>query len=112
MKVIQIVPLADDKPTLKTILKNTERELRGRGTTFKRQREGRWVHIKYPGWINWDLAKGGIIVAEVRSKIPKSEWQLLQAFIGYVDRHIGQYVKSINIIYRQVPPQRASGWGA
>lgn len=98
--MIQIIPRADNKTPLKTILKNTERKLRGRRTTFKRQREGRWIHIKYPGWINWDSAEGGIIVAEVQSKISKSEWQLLQAFIGYVDRHIGEYVQSINIIYR------------
>lgn len=100
MKVVQIIPLADDKPTLKNLLKDTERELRGRGTTFKRQREGRWVHVRYPGWINWDLAKGGIIVAEVQSKRPDAEWQLLQAFIGYVDRHLREYVQSISIIYR------------
>jgi hypothetical protein len=100
MKVVQIIPLADNKLTLKTILKNTERELRGRGTTFKRQREGRWVHIKYPGWIAWDSAEGGIIVAEVQSKRREAEWQLLRAFIGYVDRHVGQHIQSINIIYR------------
>jgi hypothetical protein len=52
MKIVQIVPAADDKPTLKTLLKETERRLRGRGTTFKRQREGRWAHARYPGWIN------------------------------------------------------------
>ena len=100
MKYVQIVPLADGKPNLKTLLKDTERQLRGRGTTFKRQREGRWVHIRYPGWINWDLAERGIIVAKVQSKKPGTEWQLLQAFIGYVDRHIGKYVQSINIIYK------------
>ena len=100
MKLLQIVPLADDKPTLKALLKDTERELRGPRTTFKRQREGRWVHARYPGWIIWDLTKGGIIVAEVHSMVPTTEWQLLQAFIGYVDRHIGEYVQSINIIYR------------
>ena len=100
MKAVQIIPLADDKPSLKALLKDTERELRGSRTTFKRQREGRWVHKRYPGWINWGLAKGGIIVAEVQSKRPDTEWQLLQAFIGYVDRHIGEYVQSINIIYR------------
>ncbi|MHC4573503.1 MAG: hypothetical protein ACYS76_05145 [Planctomycetota bacterium] len=99
MKLVQIVPVEDDKPTLKTLLKETERHLRGRGTTFKRQREGRW-HARYPGWINWDSTKGGMIVAEVQSKRPDSEWQLLQAFIGYVGRHIGRYVQSINIIYR------------
>jgi hypothetical protein len=100
MKVIQIIPLADGKPSLKVLLKGTERQLRGRGTTFKRQREGRWVHARYPGWINWDSARGGIIVAEVQSKKSDTEWQLLQAFIGYLDRHIGEYIQSINIIYR------------
>lgn len=100
MKLVQIIPQSDKKPTLKVLLKNTERELRGRGTTFKRQREGRWVHARYPGWINWDLTKGGILVAEVQSKKADAEWQLLQAFIGYVDRHIGKYVQSISIIYR------------
>jgi hypothetical protein len=100
MKLVQIIPPADDKQNLKVLLKNTERDLRGRGTTFKRQREGRCVHAKYPGWINWDLAKGGILVAEVQSKIPHAEWQLLQAFIDYVDRHIGKHIQSISIIYR------------
>ena len=100
MKLVQIIPYSDKKPNLKVLLKNTERELRGRGTTFKRQREGRWVHARYPGWINWDLTKGGILVAEVQSKKPDAEWQLLQAFIGYVDRHIGKYVQTISIIYR------------
>jgi hypothetical protein len=33
-------------------------------------------------------------------KIPDAEWQLLQAFIGYVDRHIGKHIQSISIIYR------------
>jgi hypothetical protein len=100
MKLLQIVPVADDKPTLKMLLKTTERHLRGHRTTFRRQREGRWVHARYPGWITWDSAKGGIIVAEVQSKRPETEWQLLQAFIGYVDRHIGEYIQSINVIYR------------
>ncbi len=100
MKHVQIFPLADDKPTLKTLLKDTERRLRGGRTTFKRKKEGKWVHIRYSGWITWDLAKGGIIVAKVHSRKLGSEWQLLQAFIGYVDRHIGQYIQSINIIYK------------
>ncbi len=100
MKLVQIIPQSNKKPNLKVLLKNTERGLRGRGTTFKRQREGRWVHARYPGWINWDLAKGGILVAEVQSKKPDAEWQLLQAFIGYMDRHIGKHIQSISIIYR------------
>ena len=99
MKIVQIVPQINDKPTLKTLLKRKEQELRGRGTTLVRQKEGRWVHTKYPGWINWDLAKGGILVAEIQSKKPDAEWQLLQSFIGYIDRHMGYCIQSIMITY-------------
>jgi hypothetical protein len=99
MKQVEVVPVADDKPSLKTLLNDTERRLRGGRTTFKRKGAGKWVHVRYSGWINIGLAKGGVVVAKVHSKAG-SEWQLLQAFIGYVDRHIGQYVKNINIIYK------------
>jgi hypothetical protein len=58
------------------------------------------VHKTYGGWINWDEASGGVIVAEVRSKVPNSEWQLLQAFVGYLDRHFGKNIDSITITYR------------
>jgi hypothetical protein len=99
MKQIQIVPLGDKRVNLKTLLNDTERKLRGGRTTFVRKKAGKWIHVRYSGWISWDLAKGGVIEAKVHSK-EGSEWQLLQAFIGYVDRHIGRYVKSINIIYK------------
>ena len=99
MKVVTVVPIEDDKPTLKTLLIETERRLRRKGTTLLRDKKGRWVHTKYPGWINWDLAKGGIVVAEIKSKKPESEWQLLQSFIGYLDRHLGDYIDTITIRY-------------
>jgi len=100
MKLVQVVPAADSKISLKTLLKAKERELRGKATAFIRQKEGRWVHVKYPGWINWDEAVGGVLVAEVNTKKPEFEWQLLQAFIGYLDRHLGESIGAIWIAYR------------
>ena len=100
MKTVQVVPRADIDAKLKTLLKQTERELRGGGTTFFREREGRWKHLKYPGWIKWDEALGGLLVAEVHPRKDQSDWQLLQAFIGYLDRHLGEYIESISIYYR------------
>jgi hypothetical protein len=100
MKIVTVVPTDMEKPTLKALLKETERRLRGRGTTLRRQREGRWVHTRYPGWIAWDLTKGGILVAEINSVKPNSEWQLLQSFVGYLDRHLGEYIESITVTYR------------
>jgi hypothetical protein len=100
MKILQVVPKAGNKASLKQLLKGTERELRGTTTTFVRKGEGRWVHKKYPGWINWHETLGDILVAEVRTKKDVPEWQLLRAFVGYLDRHLGDQIESITIVYR------------
>ena len=69
MKILQVVPKAGIDSKLKTLLKTTERQLRGPHTTFEREKEGRWKHVKYPGWIQWDDAPGGILIAEIRTKV-------------------------------------------
>jgi hypothetical protein len=100
MKLVSVVPIENDRPTLATLLVETERRLRRRGTTLRPQgSRRRWVHAKYPGWITWELTKGGILVAEIRSKKGQSEWQLLQSFVGYLDRHLGEYIDTISIRY-------------
>jgi hypothetical protein len=100
MKILQVIPRANKNVKLKALLKTTERELRGGTTTFVRQKEGRWKHKRYPGWINWDETQGGVLVAEVKTVDPKAEWQLLQAFIGYLDRHLSDHIESVSITYR------------
>jgi len=100
MKIIQVFPCDPDGDSLKSLLKATERALRGSTTTFVRQREGRWVHKRYPGSIKWGETFGGILVAEVKGKEPEHDWQLLSAFIGYLDRHLGDAIDSISIVYR------------
>jgi len=100
MKILQVVPRRAGKTKLKTLLNAKERELRGGRTTFFRQRAGRWQHKNYSGWINWDEANGGVVVAEIQSKVSNMEWQLLQSFVGYLDRHLGSKIDSITITYR------------
>jgi hypothetical protein len=100
MKILQVVPKPGTKAKLKTRLKNAERELRGGHTTFHRIREGRWKHVKYPGWIQWDGAPGNFLVAEIQTKVKDHEWQMLQAFIGYLDRHLGEEIECISVYYR------------
>ena len=100
MKILQIIPRAGNKKRLKQLLKDKERSLRGSNTTFYRTGEGRWAHKTYLGWITWDEAPGRLLVAEVRTKRNENEWQLLQSFIGYLDRHLGEYIESITITYR------------
>jgi hypothetical protein len=100
MKILQVVPRPDTPLKLKSLLKKQEIKLRGTATTFYRQKEGRWKHVKYSGWINWDEAPGGILVAEIQSKVEGTDWQLLQAFVGYLQRHLGNHIESITIYFR------------
>ena len=100
MKILQVVPRPGVKRKLKPLLKATERGLRGPHTAFRRVREGRWKHVKYPGWIQWDGAPGNLLVAEIQTKVKDHEWQMLQAFIGYLDRHLGEEIESISVYYR------------
>jgi hypothetical protein len=69
-------------------------------TTFEREKEGRWKHVKYPGWIQWADAPGGLLIAEIRTKVRDHEWQIMEAFIGYLDRHLGEQIDSISVYYR------------
>ncbi|HKA08709.1 MAG TPA: hypothetical protein VKD71_15725 [Gemmataceae bacterium] len=100
MKIVQIVPKPESDSTLNPLLKNTERQLRGPHTTFEREKEGRWKHVRYPGWIQWNAAAGGILIAEFRTRARDHEWQILEAFIGYLDRHLGDQIDSISVHYR------------
>lgn len=100
MKILQVVAKRDSDEKLKTLLDARERELRGSRTTFFRKKAGRWGHKRYQGWITWGETKGGILVAEVHGKAPETEWQLLHAFVGYLDRHFAEHIESITITYR------------
>jgi hypothetical protein len=95
-----VVPRPGGQAKLKSLLKGAERELRGPHTTFQRVREGRWRHAEYPGWVQRDDAFGGLQLAEVRTRVKDHEWQLLQAFVGYLDRHLGEHIESISVYYR------------
>ncbi len=101
MKIVQVVPKSGIDSKLKTLLKNKATELRKKPTSFHRNRRGRWKHVKYPGWINLDETKGGLLIAEIQTKVEGTEWQLLQAFIGYLDRHLGKSIESISIYYME-----------
>jgi len=100
MKVLLVTPRVDSDVRLAPELKRTERRLRGRGTTLVRVAADKWKHVSYPGWIRFAAAPGGILVVEIQTRQEDSEWQLLQSFIGYLDRHLGAHIESVSIIYR------------
>jgi hypothetical protein len=43
---------------------------------------------------------GGFLAAEIHTKVKDHEWQLLHAFIGYLDCHLGEHIESISVYYR------------
>jgi hypothetical protein len=100
MKILQVVPRADSEESLKALLKAKLRALRARPTAFRRKSEGKLAHVKYPGWIRWDETMGGILVAEIHTKDETSEWLLLRAFVGYLERHLRDNIENITITYR------------
>jgi hypothetical protein len=39
-------------------------------------------------------------VAELHTRAKDHEWQMMDAFIGYLDRHLGDHIESISVYYR------------
>jgi hypothetical protein len=87
------------------LLTNKELELRRKkqGTLRKagprKVGQVKWVHRSYPGWIRLQRCLGGVTVAIVQSKSESGENQLLQSFVGFVDRHFHDQISGINISY-------------
>ena len=88
---------------LKSSLKKLERNLRNKGTTtFTLDKKNKWRHDKYPGWINWKEGYDGSVVAEIKTmeEDENEEWQIMQAFTGYLARHFPDEIESISIHFR------------
>jgi hypothetical protein len=103
MKVVQVVPRARARLFDNLIKREAAIREKGRGTFFrvgpKRQRSAKWQHRRYKGSVTLarELADG--VVAKIRSA-SDGDWQMLSAFLGFVDRHCGDQVAAINIQYR------------
>jgi hypothetical protein len=104
MKVIQIVP--QEGLALYAALVKKEAELRKnhRGTFYrtagKKRNSSKWRHRAYPGWINLERGLSEVVLAEIRAPAPDQEWQMLSAFLGFIDRHFGNRILGITIHYR------------
>ncbi|MBV6501093.1 MAG: hypothetical protein CJBNEKGG_03589 [Prosthecobacter sp.] len=87
-----------------SLLTQKEKSLRGGRTTLvrhgpKRKDKEKWVHSTYKGWIQFQRCLGGVVVAQVKSRDPESTWQLLSAFIGYINRHFRTQITGIHLQY-------------
>ena len=100
MKVVQIIPLG--RTRLYGAMTKKQGEIgKLRAGAFSRvggklANKARWKHVRFKGWISLKREKSEIVTAKVNS----GDWQLLSAFIGWVDRHFADQVQTVNILYR------------
>jgi len=88
------------------VKKEVDLSRKGQGTFFrsgaKERNRAKWSHKKHKGWINLQRSAGDVVTAEVLSRGPaEDQWQLLQVFIGWLDRHFGDKIQAVNIQYRE-----------
>lgn len=105
IKLVQIVPISGLRLFGQMVRKEIDLSKRGVGTFYRSAAKARdrakWSHAKYKGWIKLQRSEGEVVTAEIRS-LSKSgdEWQLLHAFIGWLDRHFGRDIEALHIHYR------------
>ena len=105
IRLVQVVPAA--KVRLFDLMTRKENELSRRGVgTFRRtgrkaKNRATWSHVRYEGRI--DLARvGGGITAKIRTAgRAANRWQLLHAFIGWLDRHFGDQIQLFTVHYKK-----------
>jgi hypothetical protein len=109
MKFLQIVPREGARLYSAMIKKQAEIRKSGRGTFSRagaaRRTRAKWTHVRYRGSI--DLEPGLSDAVEVAIKSPErgDEARLLSSFLGWLDRHFGEDLSSVNIQYQHSGPR-------
>jgi len=102
MKIVQIVPRGKVRLLGAIVKKEADIRKKDRGTFYragrKKQNEAKWSHKRYKGSVSLRYGDGETVTAQVRS--PDQEWQMLSAFLGWLNRHFGDQVTAVNIEYR------------
>lgn len=104
MRLIQITPKRGCRLYGAIVKKEVDLFRQGKGTFYrsaaKAKNSAKWSHKSYDGWIWLERGLSEVILAELRSRTAdKNEWQLLHAFLGFLDRHFADKIETINIQY-------------
>src|SRR5262245_2400757 len=100
MKMVQITPVGHNR--LYGLMVKKEADIRKhRAGAFSRvgtqsANQTTWKHVRFKGRIKLKREPSERVTARVNS----ADWQLLSAFIGWVDRHFGDQVQHMTIEYR------------
>jgi len=106
IRLLQIVPVDGCRLFGKIVKKEIEISRKNRGAFFrsgaKEKNRAKWAHERYKGWINIQRADGEVVTVEIRSRSQSGdEWQLLQAFVGWLDRHFREDIEALHVHYRR-----------
>ncbi len=101
MKLVQIVPRQRVRLYGAIVKKEADIRKNNRGTFYRAERkkhdETKWNHKRFKGSVALKRGDDETVTARVRSS--KQEWQMLSAFLGWVNRHFGEQVMAVNIKY-------------
>jgi hypothetical protein len=112
MKLLQIVPRDGTRLFAAMVKKQADIRRSGRGTFSRvgarKRNAARWSHVRYKGAVNMKAGLSEAVDVEIKSPEPGDEARLLSSFLGWLDRHFGSVVSSVNIQYqlRAAPGRR------
>jgi len=102
-RLLQIVPKLGVNLYGKMVAKEIALSKADRGTFFrsgpKQHNRAKWSHKTYNGWITLERGVGEVVTAEIQCLAEQHQWQIVQAFIGWLDRHFGNVIVGINVHY-------------
>jgi hypothetical protein len=103
MKLLQIVPREGERLYGAMIKKQADIRKSGRGTFSRagaaRRRAAKWTHVRYKGSIKLEPGLAEAVEVAIRSP-ERDEARLLSSFLGWLDRHFGEQLSSVNIQYQ------------
>lgn len=104
MKIIQIVPREELRLYAALVKKEADIRKKGLGTFYRasarKRNSTKWRHKAYRGWINLERGLSEVVLGEIHAAAPQHEWQILSAFLGFIDRHFDERILAITIHYR------------
>ncbi len=110
MKLLQIVPRGSARLYGAMIKKQAEIRKAGRGTFSRagarKRHAARWTHVRYKGSILLEPGLSEAVEVAIKSPERGDEARLLSSFLGWLDRHFGDELSSVNIQYQQLSGRR------
>jgi hypothetical protein len=104
MKLLQIIPRRGTSLYGAMIKKQAEIHKNGRGTFSRagarKRNAARWTHVRYKGSVSLEVAAADAVEVAIKSPERGDEARLLSSFLGWLDRHFGKHISSVNIQYQ------------